>query len=86
MAVQDAVDDQAKFVAFEINAIIANPKAVQTLACAFEFAELVQFGVHNASWQTAELAQDLQLEFLRHSSELGGASRIKNDLKGRHNC
>src|SRR5467141_1258816 len=85
MAVQDAVDDQAKFVAFEINAIIANPKAVQTLACAFELAELVQFRVHGSSRQSAELAKYLQLKLLRHTGQLGGTCRVKDNLKGWHN-
>jgi len=86
MAVQDAVNDQAKFVAFEINAIIANPEAVQTLARAFEFPELVQFRVHDSSRQTAKLAEYLQLKFFGHSGKLGGAGRVKDDLEGRHNC
>src|SRR6266853_6087830 len=86
MAVEDAVDDEAKFVPFEINAVIANPEAVQTLACAFEFPELVQFRVHDSSRQTAKLAENLQLEFFGHPGKLGGAGRVKDDLEGRHNC
>ena len=84
MAIEDAMDEQAQFVALEIDAVIADPEAVQGAACPFEFAEGVQFGLHHLLGQAAKLAEDLELEFLGHAGQLSRAGRIKDDLERTH--
>ena len=84
MTAEDAVDDDAEFVSFEVNAVIADAKAVKDAAGAFEFTELIEFGMHDLLWQSAKFAEDLQLQFLGHLRQFGGAGRIKNDLKRAH--
>jgi hypothetical protein len=61
MAVEDSVNDQAQLVAFEVNAVISDAKSVQGASSAFEFAKLVEFGMHQLLRQAAKLAKNLQL-------------------------
>ena len=84
MAIEDAVDEQAQLVAFEIDAVIADPEAVQSAAGAFEFAERIQFGVHDLLGQAAKLAQDLELQFLGHAGQFRRAGGIEDDLEWAH--
>jgi len=41
---EDAVDHDAEFVPLEIDAVIANPKAMQDFAVSLEFAEALEVG------------------------------------------
>src|SRR5271166_1459270 len=52
MAIKDAMDHQAEFMALEINTVIADAEPVQGAASAFQLAELVQFRVHHLLRQT----------------------------------
>ena len=70
-----------ELVAFEIDAVIANPEPVQDPARALEFAELVQLGVHDLLRQAAKLAEDLELQLFGHPRQFRGAGRIKDDLE-----
>src|SRR5581483_4313406 len=81
---ENAMNDHAKVVALEINPVIPDAETVQAADRALQFAELIQFGVHDLLGQAAELAQDLELEFLGHAGQLGGAGGIENDLECVH--
>lgn len=84
VAVEDAMDQEPQFVPLEIDAVIADPKAVQDAAGPFEFAELIQLGVHHLLRESAEPAQDLQLQFFGHARQFRRAGRIEDDLKRTH--
>jgi len=75
------VDEHAQFVPLEINAVIAHPKTVQSPPALLQFAELVQFRAEHLLRQAAKLAENLQLQLLRHPRQFGGAGRCENDLK-----
>ena len=75
------MDEHAQFVPFEIDAIITHPKTVQRSPVQFQFAEGVQFGAERLLGQAAEFAEDLQLQFLGHARQFGGAGRGKDDLE-----
>src|SRR6516162_783939 len=47
MTIENAVDDQAQLVPFEINAVIAHAEPMQCAAGAFELAELIHLRVHD---------------------------------------
>ena len=81
---QDAVDDDAEFVALEIDAVIPEAEAVQELVVAFEPTEAFEVGAHHFLGEAAKLAEDLQLEFLGHLREFGGAGGVEDDLEGAH--
>lgn len=84
VAAEDAVDDDAEVVLFEIDAVIAETEAMEDLAVAFQFAEALEFSGHDLVRQAAELAEDVQLQFLRHTGKFSRARGIKNDLKRAH--
>src|SRR5215471_12797801 len=63
---QDAVDEDAELVAFEIDAVIADAEAVQDMAVAFELAEIVEFAGDDVGRQAAKIAEDLELQLLGH--------------------
>jgi spore coat protein U-like protein len=84
MAIEDAVHDQAQLVALEINAVIAHAEAMQGAACALEFAEFIEFGLHDLLGQAAKFAQNVQLQFLGHPGQFCGAGWVKDDLERTH--
>src|SRR5713101_8511 len=76
--------DQAQFVAFKINPVITQPKAVQRPAGPLEPAKSLQISAHHFLRQAAKLPQDVQLQFLRHVRQFRRARRIKYDLEWTH--
>ena len=84
VAIEDAVHYQAEFVAFEINAVIADPESVQGPAGALEFPELVQLGIHDLLRQAAKLAEDLELQLFGHPRQFRRAGRVEDNLEGAH--
>src|SRR4051812_36428281 len=64
MTIQNAVDDQPKFVPLKINPVIPDPKAMERSARSLQFSEVVHLGVHGLVGQTAKFSQDVQLQFL----------------------
>ena len=75
------MDEQAEVVALKIDTVVAHAEPMERAAPAFQLAEIVQFGAHDLLGQPAEFAQHLELEFLGHAGQFGGACRGKNDLK-----
>ena len=84
MAVENAMDDQAQLVAFEIDPVISHSEPVQDSARPLEFAELVQLGIQDLLRQTAKLAEDLELELFGHPRQFRGAGRVEDNLKQAH--
>jgi hypothetical protein len=84
VAMQDAMDEHAEFMALKINPVVAHAKAMEDAPAAFEFAEVVQFGADHLLGQPAEIAQDLELEFLGQAGHFGGAGGREYDLKRSH--
>ena len=84
MPAENAMNHQAQFVSFEINPVIPHPETMQRASGALEFSKLIHFGLHNLLRQPAKLAQDIQLEILRHLGQFGRAGWIENDLKRTH--
>ncbi len=81
VAAENPVDEHAQFVPFKIDAIITHAKTVQRPPVQFQLAEGVQFGAEGLLGESAEFAEDLQLQFLGHARHLGGAGGSKDDLK-----
>ena len=81
----DSMDQHSKFVPLKIDTIIPHAKAVQDAPALLQFAELAQFRAEHLLGQTAKVAKDLQLQFLRHPPQLGGRRRREDDLKRVHN-
>ena len=86
VAVQNPVHNEAEGMAFKINAIIAEPEAMERFAVALEFAEMFHLSVQDLLGEAAEFAEDIELQFLRHLGEFGGAGGIKNDLELHLGC
>lgn len=61
VAAEDAVDDYAQIVFFEIDAVIAEPEAMEEFAVPFQFAEALELSGHDFVRQAAEFAEDVQL-------------------------
>ena len=78
---ENAVDEHAQFVPLEIDAIITHPKTVQRPPAQFQFAEGVQFRAERLLGEAAEFAEDMQLQFLGHARQFGGAGWRKDDLE-----
>ena len=76
--------DDSQFVAFEIDAIIPEAKAMETPAFPLQFPELIQFRSQNLLRQATELTQDEQLEIARHLREFRRADWIEYDLERAH--
>ena len=74
----------AEPVTLEINAVIPDAKTVQDMAVTFQFAEILEFAFNDMLRQTPKITEDLQLQFLWHPRQLGGARRRENDLKHTH--
>ena len=81
VAAEDPVDEHAQFVPFKIDAIITHAKTVQRPPAQFQFAEGIQFRAERLLGESAEFAEDLQLQFLGHARQFGGAGRGEDDLK-----
>ena len=81
VAAENAVDEHAQFVPFKIDAIITHAKTVQRPPAQFQFAERIQFGAEGLLGETAEFAEDLQLQFLGHARHFSGAGWSKDDLE-----
>ena len=84
MAAEDAVDEDAEAVAFEINAVVADAITVEDVAVAFEFAEIFEFIGHDMLGEAAEITEDLKLQFLGHLGQFGGTGGRENDLERVH--
>src|ERR1700728_2697642 len=70
-----------QFVPLEIYPVVAQAKAMQRLARAFQVPELVQVALEHFARKPAKLAQNVKLQFPRHLGQFRGARRIKNDLE-----
>ncbi len=84
MPTQDAMHQDAKLVALEINPVITHAEAVQDVAVAFQLAEIIKFAADDMLGQAAKVAQNLELQFLGHARQLGGTGGRENDLKRVH--
>jgi hypothetical protein len=82
VATEDAMNEHAEVVLLEIDPVIAEAQAVQDVAIAFQFAEVLQFRGHHLLRHAPEIAEDLQLEILGHPREFGGGGGREDDLKG----
>ena len=78
------MNEDSEAVAFEVDAVVADAVTVEDVAVAFEFAEIFQFVGHDMLGQAAEIAEDLELEFLGHAGQFGGTGGRENDLKRVH--
>ncbi len=81
---KNSMHHQPKLVPLKINSVITNSKSLQNPPRPLQFAELVDLGVHDLLRQSAKFTKDLQLQFLRHPCQFGGAGRVKNDLERTH--
>jgi hypothetical protein len=84
VAAEDTVDDDAEVVLFELDAVIAEAKAMEDLSVALQFAKAFELGRHDLVGQPAEFAEDVQLQFLRHAGKLRRAGRVENNLEWPH--
>ena len=75
------MDNDTELVALEINTVIAKAEAVESFAVALHFAEILEIAFQSFLREPAKFAEDVKLKFTRHFRQLGGANRIKNDLK-----
>src|SRR5204862_2147696 len=76
--------DNPEFMPFKIDAIVAEPKTVQGPPVPLEFPEAFEIGFHDLLRQPAELAQNVQLQFLRHLRQFDRARWVEDDLKWPH--
>jgi hypothetical protein len=76
--------DDAQFVAFEVDAIIAEAKAVEAPAFPLQFPKSIQLRRQDLVRQAAEFAQNEQLEIPRHLREFRRADWIENNLERSH--
>jgi hypothetical protein len=81
---ENAMDDDAEFVAFEVHAIVSHAESMKNLAAAFEFAEAFQFRADDLLGNATEFAENGELKLFRHFRQFSGAGRIKDDLKRTH--
>jgi len=81
VAAENPMHEHAQFVPFEIDAIITHPKTVQRPPAQFQFAEVIQFRAERLLGESAEFAEDLQLQFLGHARQFAGAGRGEDDLE-----
>ena len=73
-----------QFVALEIDPVIPQAQAVERFAGAFQFTKALQFRTHDFLRQATKFAQDVELQFLGHFSQLGRAGGVENDLERSH--
>ena len=76
--------DDAQLVPLKIDAIISQPKAMQDLSVPLQFPEPFEIGFHHLLRQPAELAQNVQLQFLGHLRQFNRAGWIEDDLERSH--
>ena len=81
---EDSVDDEAEIVALEVDAVVADPEPVQRPPFPFQFSEAFQLGGHHLLRKPSEFAEDIELKFLGHSRQFGGAGGVEDDLEGSH--
>lgn len=81
VAAENAVDNDAQFVALEIYAVISNAKTVEGLAGALQMAEVMKITFQHFARKAAKFAEDLELQFPGHAAQFGGARGIKNNLE-----
>src|SRR5688572_1836681 len=74
----------AKIVSLKVNPVIPDPKTMQRLAATLQFAKIIQLGGDHLLRQAAKLAENLELQFLGHTPQFGGAGRIEDDLERAH--
>ena len=84
MPAEDPVHEHAQFVPLKINAVIADAEPVQDAPAALQLPKFIQFGAAHLLGQAAKIAKDLQLEFLGHPRQFGGARRREDDLERIH--
>src|SRR5581483_4986835 len=84
VAAEDAMDDHAEVVPLEINAIIAEAKAMEGLAVALEFAEMLEIALHGLLGKAAKFAEDVKLQFPGHLGQFRGADGVEDDLELHH--
>src|SRR5436190_12023278 len=78
------MDDNSQFVSFKIDAVIPNSKSVHYFSSSLEFAKAFKFCGHDFLRQSAEFTENIELEILRHSRQLGRAGWIEDYLKWAH--
>ena len=79
--VQDAMDEQARLGALEINPVFLGAVAVEIAFLAMELAEFIGIGLVEVLGQEIEFAQDLQLEHFGQVGQLAGATVVEDDLE-----
>src|SRR5438105_3742679 len=84
VAAEDPMHDNSQLMPLEINAIIPQPKPVQNLPVPLQFPKPLQVRSHDFLRQSAELPQNVQLQFLGHLRQFGRTRGIEDDLKGSH--
>ena len=80
---QDAMDDDAEHMAFEVEAIVAEAVAGEGASVAGQGAEVGVLALEFLR-EAAELAEDVQLEVPGELAEFGGTGRIEDDLERLH--
>jgi len=75
------MNDHSQFMTLEIDAVIAQAKAMQGFARALQFAEMEQITFKNFLGQAAKFAEDVKLQLARHPGQFRRANRIEDDLK-----
>ena len=76
--------DDPQFMPLKIDAIVSQPKAMQDFSVPLQFPKPFEIGFHHLLRQPAELAQNVQLQFLGHLRQFDRAGRIEDDLEGAH--
>ena len=76
--------DNSQLMPLKINAIIPQPKPVQNLPVPLQFPKPLEIRSHDLLRQSAELAQNVQLQFLGHLGQFGRTRGIENNLKRSH--
>ena len=79
--VQDAMDEQARLGALEINPILLGAIAVQMALFAFELAEFIGIGLVEVLGQEIEFAENLQLKQFGQMGQFGGAAVVEDNLE-----
>jgi hypothetical protein len=79
--VQDAVNEQSRLDALEINPVFLGAIAIQMALLAFELAEFFGVGLVEVLGKEVEFAEDLQLEQLGQMGQFAGAAVVEDDLE-----
>jgi hypothetical protein len=81
VAAEDPVDNDAQFVALEINAVITDAKPMKGFPGPLKMAEVMQIAFDHFPRKAAKFAENLKLQLARHPGQFRGAGRIKNNLE-----